>query len=124
MAELEVLASDQEKINKFGNLNTQCVALKMELEKLEKKKEQYGNANDDLEEAQMMETFDKVLYQVGTAFVELPVDTALEEVGKEKAEIEAKANSLKAQISEKESEMDVLRTALYAKFGRDNINLG
>ena len=124
MADLEVLASDQAKINKFGNLNTQCVALKMELEKLEKKKEQYSNSNDDLEEAQMMETFDKVLYQVGTTFVELPIDTALEEVGKEKDEIEAKVNSLKAQISEKESEMDILRTALYAKFGRDNINLG
>lgn len=124
MAELEVLASDQAKINKFGNLNTQCVALKIELEKLEKKKEQYSNANDDLDEAQMMETFDKVLYQVGTTFVELPLDTALEEVGKEKEEIEAKVNSLKAQISEKESEMDILRTALYAKFGRDNINLG
>ncbi|OHT00639.1 Prefoldin subunit 4 [Tritrichomonas foetus] len=124
MAEIEVLAGDQVKINKFGNLNTQCTALKIELEALEKKKEQYNNANDDLEEAQMMENFESAPYQIGSVFIELPIDTALEELSKDKEAIDAKVNELKAKISEKESEMDLLRTALYAKFGRDNINLG
>ncbi|KAH0795136.1 Prefoldin subunit 4 [Histomonas meleagridis] len=124
MAQIEVLAADQEKINRFGNLNSQCIALKMELEALEKKKESYQNSNDDLEEAQMMETFDKAPYQVGNAFVVLPIDTAIEEIEHDKGLIEQKIAQIKGQIDERESEMSTLRTALYAKFGRENINLG
>lgn len=124
MAEIEVLAADQEKINKFGNLNTQCTALKLELEALQKKKEQYSNANDDLEEAQMMETIENAPYLIGSVFVELPLDKAIDELTKDREEIDKKVASLQEQISAKESEMDILRTTLYAKFGRENINLG
>lgn len=124
MAEIEVLAADQAKINKFGNLNTQCTALKMELETLEKKNEQFKTATDYLEEAELMGDIETVPYQVGTAFIELPLSTASEEITKDKAEVDEKVNSLKSQIAAKEQEMDLLRTALYGKFGRENINLG
>lgn len=120
----EVLAIDQEKINRFGNLNSQCIALHMELESLEKTKESFSNANDDLEEAQLMETFDKVPYKVGNAFIVLPIDTAIEELSNDNEKIETKIQSIKSQIAEREDEMATLRTALYSKFGRDNINLG
>jgi prefoldin subunit 4 len=124
MAQVEVLAADQERINKFGNLNTQANTLKLELADLEKKKAQFEAAADDLELAEAEGTIDAAPYQIGIAFIEFPVDVATEQVRADATEFEAKANELKAKIAAKEEEMDLLRTTLYAKFGRDNINLG
>jgi chaperonin cofactor prefoldin len=67
MAQVEVLAVDQEKINKFGNLNTQCVALKMELADLEKKKTSFEGAGDELELAEAEGTVESTPYQIGTS---------------------------------------------------------
>jgi prefoldin subunit 4 len=124
MAKVEVLAADQERINKFGNLNTQSNTLKLELTDIEKKKAQFEAAADDLELAEAEGIIDAAPYQIGIAFLEFPVDLATEQVRADAAEFESKAAELKAKIDAKEAEMDVLRTTLYAKFGRDNINLG
>ena len=120
----EVLAVDQEKINRFGNLNTQCIALKLELGKLEKKKEGYEEVATDLELVQLENDVEVAPYQVGTAFIELPIDTAVEEAQKDGEDMDQKIEEIKSKIAEKKAEMSLLRGALYAKFGRENINLG
>jgi prefoldin subunit 4 len=124
MTQVEVLEADQEKINKFGNLNSQCTALDVELAALEAKKKSYDGAAEELEMAQLEEVIDKVPFRMGTAFVELPIDISLDEVRKDCEEIGNKVEVIKAQIAEKKAEMATLRAILYGKFGRENINLG
>jgi prefoldin subunit 4 len=124
MADAEVLPDDQAKINRFGNLNTQCTSLRSELADLEKKKQAYTDAADELELIQGEESLDAVPYQVGSTFMIFPIDAAIEEVGKDAVPFAARADNIRALIAEKEAEMATLRTILYAKFGRDRINLG
>jgi prefoldin subunit 4 len=124
MSQPEVLPDDQVKINRFGNLNTQCVALKMELADLEKKKAGYDDAGDELELAQGEETFQIAPYQIGTAFLGLPLDVAIDEAHRDAEALAERVAGIKAQIAEREKEMSMLRTVLYAKFGREHINLG
>ena len=120
----EVLASDQEKINKFGNLNTQSRVLKLELARLEKQKDGYEGIGDVVELLQLEHDAETVPFQVGTAFIELPMDAATEEAEKDGKELEAKIADLKEKISTKKMEMAMLRKTLYDKFGSENINLG
>ena len=120
----EVLAVDQEKINKFGNLNTQCTALKLELARLEKRKEGYEGLGETLELLELEHDAVSAPYQIGTAFIELPIDTAKDEAEKESNEIDAQIADLKDKIAGKKAEMALLRKALYDKFGKNNINLG
>jgi prefoldin subunit 4 len=124
MSQPEVLPDDQARINRFGNLNTQCVALRMELADLEKKKTAYDDAGDELELAQAEDTFKAAPYQIGTAFLELPLDVAIDEVHRDAEVLAQRVAAVKAQIAEREKEMAVLRTILYTKFGREHINLG
>ena len=120
----EVLAVDQEKINKFGNLNTQCTALKLELARLEKRKEGYDGLGETLELLELEHEAESAPYQIGTAFIELPIETAKDEAEKEANEIDAQIADLKDKIAGKKAEMALLRKALYDKFGKNNINLG
>jgi prefoldin subunit 4 len=120
----EVLQEDQAKINRFGNLNSQCTALRIELAELEKKKQAYADANDELELAQAEGTLESVPYQVGNTFMVFPIDVAIEEVGKDSSPNTTRSDELRAQIAEKEAEMATLRAILYGKFGRERINLG
>jgi prefoldin subunit 4 len=124
MEAVEVVAEDQAKINRFGNLNTQCTSLRGELADLEKRKQSYTDATDELELAQAEDTADAVPYQVGGAFMVFPIDLAIEEAGKDADAISARLDEVRSQIAEKEAEMASLRVVLYGKFGRDRINLG
>jgi prefoldin subunit 4 len=124
MGEAEVLPDDQAKINRFGNLNTQCTSLRSELADLEKKRQAYTDATDELELVQAEGTLDAVPYQVGSTFMIFPIDDAIEEVGKDAEPFAARADEIRALIAEKEAEMATLRAILYAKFGRERINLG
>jgi prefoldin subunit 4 len=124
MEGVEVLAEDQAKINRFGNLNTQCNSLRSELAEIEKKKQQFSDATDELELAQAEETLDVVPYQVGNTFMIFSIEAAIEEVAKDSAPFAARADEIRGLIAEKEAEMATLRGILYGKFGRDRINLG
>jgi prefoldin subunit 4 len=119
---VEVLQDDQARINRFGNLNTQCTSLRSELADLEKKKQAYEDANDEigLVEGELSE----VPYQVGGTFMIFPLEVAKAEAEKDAQPIAARAEEVKAVIAEKEAEMAQLRTVLYGKFGRARINLG
>lgn len=120
----EVLAVDQEKINKFGNLNTQCTALKMELARLEKKREGYEGIDETLELLELEHDAETAPFQIGTAFIQLPIDSAKDEAEKESKALDAAIADIKDQIAGKKAEMAILRKALYDKFGKEHINLG
>ena len=122
MADIEVLADDQKRINRFGNLNTQVTALEMELKKLKKQQQDFQDASEEVELLDGEADF--IPFKIGTAFIELPYDDAAEELQVEAAEIDKRIDVLNAMIQEKKNEMDTLRQVLYGKFGRENINLG
>ena len=122
MAQVEVLAEDQKRINKFGNLNSQVTALKLELESLEKTKKDIEASKEELELLEGME--DIIPYKLGGVFIELPFDDCVKQVDADLEETENKCQVLKQQIDIRLDEMKVLRTLLYEKFGRENINLG
>ena len=122
MTQVEVRAEDQQRINEFGNLNSQCTALKMDLEALEKKKRDYEDSHEEVELLDGME--DTTLYQMGTTFIEIPLDTAMERIDEDLQDIQKDIESVKGKIAEKEARMAELRSVLYGRFGRDQINLG
>jgi len=121
---VEVLAGDQERINRFRNLNTQCSALRLELGKLEQRREEYEGLGETLELAELEHSIDAVPYALGTAFTMLPIAPATREAERDAAEMGERISTLRATLGEKRTEMAVLRGELYAKFGRENINLG
>lgn len=122
MAELEVLGEDQQRINKFGNLNAQCNSIQLDLEDVQQKKEHYKDAEEEALLLDGME--DTIPYQIGTAFFELPYDDTNSQIQKDQAELDTKIEQLQEQISTRQAEMNELRNVLYAKFGKDHINLG
>ena len=121
MAQLEVSAEDQKRINKFGNLSSQVAALKIELDEVEDKKQKYEGAQEDLE-LEMPE--DDVPYKLGGVFIELSPDEATEELEKDIAELDKRKAYLENEIGTRKAEMKELRTVLYSKFGKENIGLG
>ena len=122
MAELEVLGEDQQRINKFGNLNAQCNAIKLDLEEIQQKKEHFQDAS---EEVLLLDgDAEYIPYQIGTSFFELPYDDANSALEKDQAEINEKVSQLQGEIATREEEMKQLRNVLYAKFGQERINLG
>lgn len=120
MAQLEVSAEDQQRINKFGNLNSQVAAYKIELEALQDKKTKYETAHEDLE----LEMPDDVPYKLGTAFITMTCDDATEELDKDLAELQERIDYIQGEIDVREKEMKELRSVLYGKFGKENIGLG
>ncbi|EAY15806.1 KE2 family protein [Trichomonas vaginalis G3] len=119
MAQLEVSLEDQQRINKFGNLNSQVAAYKIELEALNDKKTKYETAKEDLE----LEMPDDVPYKIGTAFITLSCDDATEQLDADLAELQQRIDYVQNEIDVRDKEMKELRTVLYSKFGKENIGL-
>ena len=121
--DIDLLWSDQEKINLFGKLNLRSEDLKQRILSLE---EQVANLEDAGTEAELLEAEgdeeERVYVSLGEAFVQCPPEQAvqaiegkLKDAKRELAEYNAKQDALK-------EEMKQLKAQLYAKFG-DAINL-
>lgn len=121
MAQLEVSAEDQKRINKFGNLSSQVAALKVELDEVTDKKTKYENAKEDLE---LDEPEGDVPYKLGGVFIELSADDATAELEKDIDELAKREDYLRTEIGTRKAEMKELRAVLYGKFGKENIGLG
>ena len=121
MAQLEVSAEDQKRINKFGNLSSQVAALKIELDEVNDKKSKYEGAQEDLE---LDEPEDDVPYKLGGVFIELSPEDATAELEKDIEELNKRKEYLENEIAIRKGEMKELRAVLYSKFGKENIGLG
>lgn len=117
---MEVEWEDQQKINEFSKLNTRLDANTALEKSLEREKEELEELKLEIE---LVDEDEKLMYNIGEAFVCLAQPEILERLEKNAEVVDAK---LEKQVEEKEKiqeRMAELKELLYAKFGRENINL-
>lgn len=122
--EIVVTYEDQQKINRFARLNARTEEIKDELKG---KKLALQNMDDALNEVSAAELEDDsgegVRIQEGEAFVQFDFESATSWVEGKKKVLEEEVATANSTIESIREEMNQLKTALYAKFGKENINL-
>lgn len=124
-SEIAVTYEDQQKINRFARLNARKEEI---LEELKVKKTDLQNMEDALNEVSNAElTADDpdegVKIMEGELFVRFGFEGATKWIEEKKATLEAEIEQSNEQVEKIKEEMNQLKIALYAKFGKDNINL-
>ncbi|KAF9638664.1 hypothetical protein BFW01_g9561 [Lasiodiplodia theobromae] len=117
--EVQVRREDQDKINKFSRLHQREKVLEEELKAKQKDKEDLEEVSTELE---LVDEDDKVPYKVGDSFMSLPQPEVLELLSESTERIDKDVTALEEQLSGVRDEMEELKVALYARFGR-SINL-
>lgn len=74
-------------------------------------------------ELELVDEDEEVPYRIGDALVYLKQQEVMERLEKRKEDLEDRLKKREAQIEAEAERMDSLKTSLYAKFGRENINL-
>ena len=123
--DINVTFEDQQKINRFARLNARMEEIK---EELKQKKLVMQNMDDALNEIQVAELEaeddeEGIRLMEGEVFVQFGLGDASTWIEDKKKGVEEETGSLSQSIETIKEEMNQLKTALYAKFGRDNINL-
>ncbi|KAF1811726.1 Prefoldin, subunit 4 [Eremomyces bilateralis CBS 781.70] len=117
--DVEVRKEDQDKINGFSRLHQREQALMEELKTKQKDKEDLEEVTNELE---LADEDDKFPYKIGDTFVSLPLIEVQELLASSVKRIDKNVSDAENQLSEIRDEMQELKVALYARFGR-NINL-
>lgn len=127
--EIVVTFEDQQKINRFARLN----ARKEEInDEINGKKAILTNLNDAINDVEAAELeFDEadndgqfpVRIMEGEVFVGFSFESATKWIEMKKKETESEIEEMNRSIDTIKDEMLQLKTALYAKFGKENINL-
>lgn len=117
---MDVQLEDQNRINEYSKLNTRLSEYELEVKTLTEKKEDLDDVEMELELADEDEKF---MYKVGDSLVYLPQTEVLERLQTEKEQVNTELDKYSALQSETSDRMEELKTKLYAKFGRENINL-
>ena len=122
ISELQVTYEDQSKINRFASHNSKLEEIKEEL--INKEKE-LKNIEEAISEMDLYAALDDEGFQImeGEIFVHFTAEEALDWVTKKKEELSREVSSMKEEVDRLREEMNTLKTELYAKFGRNNINL-
>ncbi|KAL3436630.1 Prefoldin subunit-domain-containing protein [Aspergillus tetrazonus] len=115
----EVRREDQEKINRFSRLHQRETVLEEKLKGKQKDKEDLEEISTELELADEDEL---VPYKIGDSFVHLPLEEAQTLLASSTEQIDSEVAKLEETLSDLREEMQQLKVALYARFGR-SINL-
>ncbi|KAL4895654.1 Prefoldin, subunit 4 [Aspergillus ambiguus] len=115
----EVRREDQEKINRFSRLHQRQTVLEGQLKAKLKDKEDLEEISTELELADEDEL---VPYKIGDAFVQLPLEEAQSLLSSSTEQIDTEVSQLEDKAAELREELQQLKVALYARFGR-SINL-
>ncbi|KAL1860916.1 hypothetical protein Plec18167_003803 [Paecilomyces lecythidis] len=115
----EVRREDQEKINRFSRLHQRETTLEELLKAKQKDKEDLEEVSTELELADEDEL---VPYKIGDSFVSLPLPEAQSLLATSTEKIEEEVSKLEESLGEIREELQRLKVALYARFGR-SINL-
>ncbi|KAH7910100.1 Prefoldin subunit 4 [Hygrophoropsis aurantiaca] len=111
----EVTWEDQQRINTFSKLNTRKKSIQDKLEEMKQEKD----ALDDLTmELELMDEDETVLYTPSTTFLHLPLPAAQAHLARTLAALVDELHVLEEREEACEKEMQALKAALYAKFGR------
>ncbi|KAF2396391.1 Prefoldin, subunit 4 [Trichodelitschia bisporula] len=115
----EVRREDQEKINKFSQLHQKESLLEAELKQKQKDKEDLEEISNELE---LADEDEKVQYKIGDSFFALPLEDAQQLLTEATEKVEEGVEGLEEQLGGLRDEMQELKVALYARFGK-SINL-
>ncbi|OJI84940.1 hypothetical protein ASPTUDRAFT_74449 [Aspergillus tubingensis CBS 134.48] len=115
----EVRREDQEKINRFSRLHQRETLLEEQLKLKMKDKEDLEEISTELELAGEDEL---VPYKIGDAFFQLPLEEAQSLLSTATEQVDADVSKLEEGLSDLREELQQLKVALYARFGR-SINL-
>ncbi|OGM43699.1 prefoldin subunit 4 [Aspergillus bombycis] len=117
--ENEVRREDQEKINRFSRLHQRETLLEEQLKAKQKDKEDLEEISMELELADEDEL---VPYKIGDSFFQLPLADAQSLLSSSTEQIDSEVSGLEEKLSDLRDELQQLKVALYARFGR-SINL-
>ncbi|KAI9035736.1 tubulin-binding prefolding complex subunit GIM3 [Aspergillus affinis] len=115
----EVRREDQEKINRFSRLHQRETVLEDLLKAKQKDKEDLEEVSTELELADEDEL---VPYKIGDSFFQLPLEEAQSLLSSSTEQIDTEVSGLEDKLSDLREELQELKVALYARFGR-SINL-
>ncbi|PLB37413.1 tubulin-binding prefolding complex subunit GIM3 [Aspergillus candidus] len=117
--ENEVRREDQEKINRFSRLHQRESVLEELLQGKNKDKEDLEEVSMELELADEDEL---VPYKIGDTFFQLPLAEAQSLLSTSTETIDSEVAKMEESLGEVRDELQQLKVALYARFGR-SINL-
>ncbi|CAL5866953.1 uncharacterized protein PFLUO_LOCUS1165 [Penicillium psychrofluorescens] len=115
----EVRREDQEKINRFSRLHQRETVLEDQLKGKQKDKEDLEEVSMELE---LADEDDLVPYKIGDSFFQLPLPDAQAMLASSSELIDGDVSKLEDSLGELREELQSLKVALYARFGR-SINL-
>ncbi|RAK78342.1 tubulin-binding prefolding complex subunit GIM3 [Aspergillus fijiensis CBS 313.89] len=115
----EVRREDQEKINRFSRLHQREIVLEEQLKLKQKDKEDLEEISTELE---LADEDDLVPYKIGDSFFHLPLEEAQSLLATSTEQIDAEVSKLEEKLGDLREELQQLKVALYARFGR-SINL-
>lgn len=115
----EVLWEDQQKINQFSSYINQKDSLSEQLRSFQTEKEYIEDLALEIE---LLDEDEQIQYKIGDAFVFVGVSKAVEKIEAENEVLDGKIDDLSEKIAEIDSQLALLKSHLYGKFG-NNINL-
>lgn len=119
-ADIDVTREDQEKINRFGRLNAEMHETE---DTLKAQQEALSAVQDAQSEALLADADGAVKLQVGESYFDLAADDVVDVLGRRETELQTQVDAAGARLAEIKAEMAQLKSQLYAKFGRNAINL-
>ncbi|WEW54786.1 hypothetical protein PRK78_000211 [Emydomyces testavorans] len=117
--ETEVRREDQEKINRFSRLHQRETVLEEQLKAKQKDKEDLEELSAELD---LADEDEPVPYKIGDSFISLPLSDAQALLSASTEQIDEDVSKIEEQLGELRHELQQLKVALYARFGR-SINL-
>lgn len=125
-SEIVVTFEDQQKINRFARLNARKEEIMEEVNGKKVILQNISDALSDIDAASLEaddDQTDAVRIMEGEVFVSFGFESASNWIEMKKKETEEEIERLRSSIETIKAEMVQLKTALYAKFGKENINL-
>lgn len=116
---MEVLFSDQQRINEFSKLIHKKDTLNADLEKQKQEKEYLDDVSMEIE---LIDEDELVNYKISNVFVKLKQEDCVARLEKDTESVDGVIEKLESAIEKIDVRLDELKTALYTKFG-NNINL-
>jgi len=113
--DIAVLAEDQENINQFSCLNQRLQELKADCDS---SAEEIQRLKDAEEEVLICVDSDSVMLAFGDCFIPSTDNAAMEYIAVRRAAEDEKTRNYAEEISSIQTQMNVLKSKLYGKFGK------
>ena len=116
-AELALDKSDQERICRYSYLINRRNQLQASMAVATRERDNQKDAQDDLEEIELLGELPHVSVKVGHAFLHVPVAIAQSHCKRLLEKADRESSDCKSELERSEKEMQVLKNILHSKFG-------